>query len=136
MYYRLLKLNVKWGKTFNWFHCIKLPKVRMHQYSLVPYIFKECILLCIYIKPSTQQISNQLITTFVSVVFINCVKIMIMFRLTWNHLLKYCIVIIITMDPYYKLCYTIIYNIDICTGQLSFIFWLYYNSLDIIFWLY
>jgi hypothetical protein len=26
-------------------------------------------------KPSTQQISNQLITTFVSVEFINCVKI-------------------------------------------------------------
>jgi hypothetical protein len=24
--YRLLKLNVEWGETLNWFHCMKLPK--------------------------------------------------------------------------------------------------------------
>jgi hypothetical protein len=31
--------------------------------------------MCIYIKPLTQQISNELITTFVSIEFINDVKI-------------------------------------------------------------
>jgi hypothetical protein len=62
----------------------------------------------VYIKPPTQQISNQLITTFVSIEFINYVKIM---RYISTHLepssgdtlfqsIKYWIIIIITMDPY------------------------------------
>jgi hypothetical protein len=82
-------------------------------------IAKECILLCMYIKPSIQQISNQLIPTFVSIEFINNVKIT---RHVSAHLepssgdtllkaIKCSILIIITMDPYYKLCHKIIYKI-------------------------
>jgi hypothetical protein len=70
---------------------------------------KENICVCIYVKPSTQKISNYLITTFESIEFLY-VKIT---RHISAHLepssggalfkaIKYLIVIIITMDPYYN----------------------------------
>jgi hypothetical protein len=67
-------------------HQAKWRKLRMvsKHFCLKDYICYETY-LNIYTKPTTQQISDRLITTFVSIEFIRYVKITRMFRLTWSH---------------------------------------------------